>query len=96
VVADRLPQTVLAMPSRISSLPPGFSWLLPACRPTRKEVDAYAHAIARAEGYPPELEKRLHNEAELQLWIWRTENRRASRRRIAAAFTDSPGFVTSH
>ena len=70
-----------------SSLPPGFSWLLPAYRPSEKEVDAYAHIIANAEGYPGESNaSRLHREAELQLWAWRTENKRrpyqrASKRR---------------
>ena len=57
-----------------SSLPPGFSWLNPAYRPTEQEVDEYAHVIANAEGYPAESNAmRLHREAELQLWIWRAE-----------------------
>ena len=66
----------------VSSLPPGFSWLRPAYRPSDQEVDAYAHIIANAEGYPPELcDARLHDEAELQLWIWRTETRQRAPKR---------------
>ena len=66
-----------------STLPRGFSWLRPAYRPSDQEVDAYAHIIANAEGYPGESNaQRLHREAELQLWIWRTETKqRATRRR---------------
>lgn len=63
-----------------SSLPPGFSWLKPAYRPTEEEVDEYAHVIANAEGYPAESNAvRLHREAELQLWIWRAETRQRAR-----------------
>lgn len=62
--------------SAFSSPPPGFSWLRPAYRPTAQEVDAYAHVIANAEGYPPESTGvRLFREAELQLWTWRSETR---------------------
>jgi hypothetical protein len=76
----------------VSSLPPAFSFLRPAYRPSPQEVDAYAHIIANAEGYPPECaESRLHDEAELQLWIWRAEARKRStdqhaRRRRAQRF----------
>ncbi len=69
------------MPLSVSSLPPGFAWLRPAYRPSDQEVDAYAHVIANAEGYPQESSgARLHAEAELQLWIWRTETRQRARR----------------
>lgn len=70
----------------ISSLPPEFSWLRATYRPSDREVDTYAHFIANAEGYPTDVERsRLLEEAELQLWAWRTEMRkRASRpRRVA-------------
>jgi hypothetical protein len=65
------------MPRSVASVPRGFSWLSPLYRPSDEEVDAYAHIIANAEGYPGETNAaRLHREAELQLWIWRAENRR--------------------
>jgi hypothetical protein len=60
----------------LSSLPPGFSWLRPAYRPSPQEVDAYAHLIADTEGILSETDaSRLYEEAELQLWIWRHETR---------------------
>jgi hypothetical protein len=69
----------------IASLPPELSWLHPAYRPTDQEIDAYAHIIANAEGIPGESSaERLHREAELQLWIWRTENRQPLIRRRPA------------
>ena len=65
------------MPLSIASLPPDLAWLHPAHRPTDQEVDAYAHIIANVEGYPEgENTARLHREAELQLWIWCSENRK--------------------
>lgn len=65
-----------------SSLPPGFSWLSPAYRPSSKEVETYARIITAADGDPPEMAERHLHEAELQLWIWRNETRqRATRRR---------------
>ena len=73
----------------VSSLPPGFSWLRPAYRPTDQEIDAYAHVIANAEGYPNgSSSSRLHDEAELQLWIWRTENRQRPLRRLPRGLDD--------
>lgn len=61
----------------IAALPPDFSWLHPAYRPSDREIDAYAHIIAHAEGCPCEsAAPRLRDEAELQLWIWRAETRR--------------------
>jgi hypothetical protein len=64
----------------VSSLPRGFSWLRPASRPSPEEVDAYAHIIANAEGYPSEKSAaRLLDEAELQLWAARSEKPRRSR-----------------
>jgi hypothetical protein len=68
----------------LTSLPTGFSWLHPAYRPSDQEVDEYAHIIANAEGYPAESNAlSLYREAELQLWIWRTENRRRGPRKRA-------------
>lgn len=69
----------------VSSLPPEFSWLRATYRPSDQEVDAYAHLIANVEGYPSSAERsRLLEEAELQLWTWRTEMRkRATRPRRA-------------
>lgn len=65
-----------AMASRISALPPGFSWLRATCRPSIEEVAAYAQFIAVAEGHPDSAgDSGLQHEAELQLWIWRTESR---------------------
>ena len=76
------PQCYFAMSLSVSALPPDFSWLRESCRPSDDEIDAYAHVIANREGYPPEnSESRLHDEAELQLWIWRVENRSAANRR---------------
>lgn len=73
------------MPSIPSSLPSDFSWLRACDRPTALEVDAYTHIIAHAEGFPPASEaRRLREEAELQLWIWRTENRQNTRHRRSA------------
>ncbi len=77
------------MATRISALPPGFSWLRATCRPSAEEVAAYAEVIAYAEGHPDLAgDTGLQHEAELQLWIWRTESRlrspRTRRRRVEA------------
>lgn len=73
------------MPLSIASLPPEFSWLHPAHRPTDQEIDTYAHMIANVEGYPGEdSAARLHREAELQLWSWRAENRHPPKARRGA------------
>lgn len=70
----------------VSTLPPGFSWLRATCRPSPQEVDAYAQIIAEAEGRPSdEPDAQLHDQAELQLWIWRTETRRRTPRTARAA-----------
>lgn len=76
-----------------SSLPPGFTWLRATYRPSDQEVDTYAHYIANAEGYPTDVERsRLLEEAELQLWTWRTEMRkRAHRPRRASASLATAG-----
>jgi hypothetical protein len=67
-------------------LPPGFSWLSPACRPTPDEVLTYAHLINEVEHRSPAEIDDCLREAELQLWIWRNEARkRAPRRRRARA-----------
>lgn len=63
-----------------SSLPPGFSWLSPAYRPSPKEVETYARIITAADGDPPEMAETHLHEAELQLWIWRNETRQRARR----------------
>lgn len=69
------------MATRISDLPPGFSWLRATYRPSAEEVAAYAEVIAHAEGQPELAEDiQLREEAELQLWIWRTETRTRSPR----------------
>lgn len=69
------------MATRISALPPGFSWLRATYRPSAEEVAAYAEVIARAEGQPElAADVQLREEAELQLWIWRTETRTRSPR----------------
>lgn len=66
----------------ISAPPPGFSWLRATYRPSAEEVAAYAEVIALAEGQPElAADAHLRQEAELQLWIWRTETRRRSPRR---------------
>lgn len=67
------------MATRTSALPPGFSWLRATYRPSAEEVAAYAEVIALAEGQPEMADDaHLQDEAELQLWIWRTENRTRS------------------
>lgn len=83
------------MPRSVSSVPLGFSWLRPAYRPSNQEVDAYAHMIANAEGYPAETSAaRLYREAELQLWIWRNETRqRAVRRPDESNSFDTPAVA---
>jgi len=85
------------MPLSPSSLPPGFTWLRATYRPSDQEVDTYAHFIANAEGYPTDPERsRLLEEAELQLWTWRTEMRkRTSRPRRASMPAASPGADAS-
>lgn len=70
------PNPPSAMATHISALPPGFSWLRATCRPSFEEVAAYAQFIAAAEGHPDLAgDSGLQHEAELQLWIWRTESR---------------------
>jgi hypothetical protein len=56
------------------TLPAEFSWLKPACRPSPQEVEAYAAAIASMGVEFAGTEESRHREAELQLWIWRTEH----------------------
>jgi hypothetical protein len=67
-----------------SSLPPGFSWLSPTYRPSPQEVETYVQYIADAEGDHAEPQSR-RREAELQLWIWRSETRQRAQRRRSAA-----------
>jgi hypothetical protein len=49
-------------------------------RPPALEVEIYAHLIAEAEGVDAEPAESRLQEAELQLWVWRTENRKRSPR----------------
>lgn len=70
------------MPASTLSLPPGFSWLSPACRPSAEEVLTYARLISAVERNPPAVFAECLREAELQLWTWRNDARaRAPRRR---------------
>ncbi|HVS54454.1 MAG TPA: hypothetical protein VHD62_19010 [Opitutaceae bacterium] len=83
------------MPTRFFPFSPDFSWLSPACRPSPKEVEAYAHIINAVEHNPPDRLDSSLREAELQLWIWRNEARqRAPRRRRSAR--PAPLEETSH
>lgn len=71
----------IAMSLSSSPSPPGGPWLRAAYRPSPQEIEAYAQIIADAEGVPDQSETaRLLDEAELQLWAWRTENRRRDAR----------------
>jgi hypothetical protein len=65
----------LIMPASSFSLPAEFSFLSRASRPSRKEVDTYAELIAATEGGALESPEARRHEAELQLWLWRAENR---------------------
>ncbi|WP_146180133.1 hypothetical protein [Opitutus sp. ER46] len=62
--------------SRVRSAQSLFS---PSAHPSPEEIASYAAEIARKEGEPPEQAKVYAREAELQLWVWRTEARRALR-----------------
>jgi hypothetical protein len=55
--------------------------LSPAYRPTRDEIETYAELIAANEGMPPDHVGDLKREAELQLWVWRTETHQRPPRR---------------
>jgi hypothetical protein len=69
--------TAFTLPSRL---------LAKTCRPSAKEVESYAQAIEEAGGERPASAELLMQEAELQLWVWRTENRqRTARKRRATA-----------
>ncbi len=59
--------------------PTGFSWLLPAFRPSRREVRAYADAIRAADQDHGRKERSPLRQAELQLWVWRMETRQPTR-----------------
>ena len=59
-------------------LPAEFSWLSKTYRPSPQEVEAYAGLIAAVEGEEARSAEARRREAELQLWIWRAENRRRS------------------
>jgi hypothetical protein len=65
----------MVMPAGTLSLSDDFSFLSRACRPSRQEVDRYANFIAAAEGSDTESPDTRWHEAELQLWLWRAENR---------------------
>lgn len=64
--------------SAFFALPDGFSWLVESCRPSPQEVENYARVIAATEGAIARSPETLRREAELQLWIWRTENQRSA------------------
>jgi len=69
-----------------SMLPADFNLFSPACRPSAQEIETYARLIAEADGeFGPDDERR--RQAELQLWLWRSENRRPARRRAPPAPT---------
>jgi hypothetical protein len=82
------------MPYTNLILPSGFSWLSPAFRPSRREIRAYAAAIAAREGVPPDHADAFAREAELQLWVWRAETRRRSRAK-AKQGSDKPSEVSA-
>jgi hypothetical protein len=71
------------MSSPVLSFPLGFSRLPPAFQPSAEEIATYATLIAAKEGLGAEHAHEFRREAELQLWVWRSEKRRqpASRRR---------------
>jgi hypothetical protein len=78
-------------PSSLHSPPSGFAWLSPRARPTEEEVEAYARVILSAEHEPIEKLEAHRREAELQLWIWRSEmEKRAGKRRRTARNPDAP------
>src|SRR5437868_4330863 len=90
---SQYPKKIPFMSLSLSSLPPGFSWLRQAYRPSPQEVDAYAHLIADAEGIFSETDaSRFYDEAELQLWIWRSETRQRVVR--SRGSRDESAFVT--
>jgi len=67
------------MPYTNFQLRPGLAWLSPMFRPSRREIRAYAAAIAAREGVPLDRAETFAREAELQLWVWRAENGKAKR-----------------
>lgn len=71
------------MPSLASTFPVGFSWLSAAAHPSQEEIDSYAEFIAEQEGLAPDQTARCRREAELQLWVWRSELQGPRRRRRA-------------
>jgi hypothetical protein len=75
------------------SLPAGFSWLLPDFRPTRREVKAYAEAIKAADAGRGRTRGAILKQAELQLWVWRTETRQPPPRRRPGAGSDDGSMV---
>ena len=64
------------MTSTTFRVPPALPWLSPAHRPSRDEIHTYAELIAANEGMPRESAGRYEREAELQLWVWRSETGR--------------------
>lgn len=78
------------MSSTVFKFPLGFSWLSPAYHPLPEEVDTYAAMIAAREGDAPECADLYRREAELQLWVWRAENRRRPTRRRSSLATAMP------
>ena len=83
LIPEHAVRAVTAMAYTNLSIPAGFAWLSPAFRPTTREIQNYAAAIAAREGLPLEFADTFRREAELQLWVWRNENRRRTYKRRA-------------
>jgi hypothetical protein len=78
------------MPSHAFTFPIGFSWLSPKHHPSNEEIETYASMIAAKEGVPAECADEFRREAELQLWVWRSETHPPPvrpRRRTRAPFS---------
>jgi hypothetical protein len=67
------------MPSTSVIVPPACSWLSPNYRPSPSEIRKYAELIAANEGMPRECAEAYRREAELQLWVWRSETHQRPR-----------------
>ena len=81
------------MPSNAFTFPTDCAWLSPAHHPSELEIGKYAAAIAENEGLPRNHAEEFWREAELQLWVWRSETRpppdrpTQRRSRVAASVT---------
>lgn len=81
------------MPASTLVLSSDFAWLSPSCRPSPREVEAYAHLIRMAEHTAPQDFAACLREAELQLWIWRHDARRRAPLRRRATWPRESGRV---